>query len=75
MIEVVLREGVSNVVIVPTQGKAKFAFSSANRHEALNVAKAYARQCGVLIHYSEDTRAFPDSKPIGDPDTTDPEEV
>ena len=75
MIEVVEREGVHNVVLVPTDGKPKFAFRSANRHESLNVAKAYARQFGVLIHYSEDTRAFPDSKPIGDPDTTDPEEV
>ena len=75
MVEVVLREGVSNVVMVPTQGKPKFAFRSANRQEALNVAKAYARQYGVLIHYSEDTWAFPDGRPIGDPDNTDPEEV
>ena len=73
MIEVVVREGVNNVVIVPTEGKPKFAFKSAHRDQALNVAKAYARQYGVLIHYSTDTKAFPDSKPIGDdPDETDP---
>ena len=73
LIEVIEREGVHNVVIVPTQGKPKFAFRSATRYEALNVAKAYARQFGVLIHYSEDTRAFPDSRPIGDPNDDDPQ--
>ena len=76
LIEVVEREGVHNVVIVSHgDQKPKFCFRSNHRHEALNVAKAYARQYGVLIHYSHDTRAFPDSKPIGDPDDNDPQEV
>ena len=69
LIEVVEREGVHSVVIVPTDGgKPKFCFRSAHRMEALNVAKAYARQYGVLIHYSNDTRVFDDGVPIGTPD-------
>ena len=71
MVEVVEKEGVHNVVIVPDTGKAKFAFRSAHREQAINVAKAYARQYGVLIHYSTDTRVFvetdtPDGTPDGD---------